>query len=156
MKTLASLFAWCVFCFCSIGGATCVAQDSGYTPPPASGDGYTPPPPSGGGYTPPPASGGGYAPPPPTHGGYTPPEVYPSDDWLVTAWGSFSGTTLIHGGSQLIKWGLTSIGVLIADDGTVVGVVDNPLILIGGGTVVAGGVVLVLGGAKVLIETWFN
>lgn len=151
MKYFALLLALSVFAWCNTADAQYTEPGSGssgtYTEPgTGTGGGYTEPGSgTGGGYTEPGTSGGG---------GYTEPDNPHEDDWIATTWGSFSGTTLIKSGTEMIKWGLTTTGVLVGDDATVVGVVDDPLILISGGTVVVGGVVLVIGGIKVLIETW--
>lgn len=136
MKYFALSFAVIVFCCCGTASAQ-------YTEP-GSGEGGT--------YTEPGAGGGDGA----GAGAYTEPKNPKENNWIATAWGSCSGTALIRTGTSMIKWGLTTTGVLVADDATVVGVVDDPLILISGGTVGAGGVVLVIGGIKILIEAWSN
>lgn len=56
------------------------------------------------------------------------------------------GAGMIGVGGTMITAGVGGSAVLIADDLTVIGVADDPLLIITGGTIVAGGVVVGVGG----------
>ena len=98
-------------------------------------------------------------------GRYTPLDEYrrSNDDRYIPlptapdGWGDFwdrvQGSREIWWGSRLVYWGTSSTVILFADNGTVIGVVDDPLVLVTGGTAVVGGVIVIGHGIYFWAET---
>ena len=72
-------------------------------------------------------------------------------------WGDFwdrvQGSREIWWGSRLVYWGTSTTVILFADNGTVIGVVDDPLVIVTGGTAVVGGVIVIGHGIYLWAET---
>jgi hypothetical protein len=71
------------------------------------------------------------------------------DDFLYRGLGGalvVCGSWLVGIGGRMVVTGSAGSAVILADDVTVVGVADNPLLVVTGGTVVVGGVGMVAGG----------
>jgi hypothetical protein len=78
----------------------------------------------------------------------------PSDpDGWDDFWDRVQGSREIWWGSRLVYWGTSTTVILFADNGTVIGVVDDPLVLVTGGTAVVGGVIVIGHGIYLWADT---
>jgi hypothetical protein len=80
----------------------------------------------------------------------------PRTDFWDEFWQRVQGSRMIFTGVRLVQWGAGTTVVVLADDWTVIGVANDPLVLVTGGTAVAGGVILIGGGVYLVIETLYD
>jgi len=89
------------------------------------------------------------------HGGNWIP-LDPRPDFWEEYWQRVQGSRMIFTGVRLVQWGVGTTVVVLADDWTVIGIANDPLVLVTGGTAVAGGVILIGSGVYLVIETLFD
>jgi hypothetical protein len=89
------------------------------------------------------------------HGGHWIPSESRPDFW-EEFWQRAQGSRTIFTGVRLIQWGVGATIVVVADDLTVIGITNDPLVLVTGGTAVAGGVILIGSGVYLIIETLYD
>jgi hypothetical protein len=56
------------------------------------------------------------------------------------------GVIIMGWGTGIAAAGVAGSGVILADDATVIGVIDDPLLVVTGGVIVVGGAVTFVGG----------
>jgi len=61
---------------------------------------------------------------------------------------------LVGIGTQMVAVGTAGSAILVADDITGIGVVDDPLLIVTGGVVVVGGAVIAVGGIIDWLTSW--